>query len=172
MKRLLLTLANSPWYWLFLIVLGLGMEGIALYYQYALDYGPCVLCIHVRLWITVMILIAVLALLRPRLKWFNVMSHLLMCGVMLALVNRSWLLIATERGWIEGTCDFNIGLPAWLDVQKWWPFLYEIQEPCGYTPILYFGVTMAEALLVIFSVLTVISLVLFVTALFSGRTAD
>ena len=116
--------------------------------------------------------IAVLALLVRRIKWLTVLMHLLTSGVMLALVNRSWLLLGTERGWIEGTCDFNIGLPAWLDVQKWWPWMYEIQEPCGYTPVLYFGVTMAEALLVMSSVLLLISVILLITSALSRRTAD
>ncbi|MFC6670264.1 hypothetical protein [Marinobacterium aestuariivivens] len=38
------------------------------------------------------------------------------------------------------------GLPAWFAPDQWWPWMFEIWEPCGYTPEMPFGITMAEAL--------------------------
>ena len=49
-------------YWVGLIVLGLALEAAALYYQYGLDEWPCVVCIHIRIWILGFVLLGLIAL--------------------------------------------------------------------------------------------------------------
>ncbi len=149
-------LGRHRYYWLALLCLGLAMEIGALIYQYALDYPPCVLCIHVRLWVAAMILVASLGLIVNHRRYLNTLSHLLMLGVMAAILDRSWNLLGTERGFTVASCDFNLGLPTWFAPDKWLPSVFEVQASCGYTPELLWGVTMAEFLLVI-SVLLVIT---------------
>jgi len=41
-------------------------EVVALYYQYALEYPPCVVCIQVRILLAILLLVAVLGLLSKR----------------------------------------------------------------------------------------------------------
>jgi disulfide bond formation protein DsbB len=55
-------------YWIFLILVGLSMEAAGLYYQYVLDEWPCVLCIHIRIWILGFVVVAILAILLKRFK--------------------------------------------------------------------------------------------------------
>ncbi len=55
-------------------------------------------------------------------------------------------------------------LPNWFALDKWWPTVFEVMEPCGYTPELLFGITMAEAL-VVFSILMLLTHFLLLTAL-------
>ena len=150
-------LARGRAWWGFLLLLGLGLEGVALYYQYRLDYGPCVLCIHVRLGVAVWMLLAVLGLLLPDRALVRGLLHGLNTLVMAVLVERSWRLLGVERGFIEGSCEMDAGLPDWLALDRWWPQLFEPWEPCGYTPELLFGITMAEALLVMSLVLCLLS---------------
>jgi disulfide bond formation protein DsbB len=80
------------------------------------------------------------------------------------LVERSWQVLAVERGWIFGDCDMDLGMPSWFALDSWLPSVFEVQTSCGYTPILLLGITMAEALLVISSLLLIISATLFVTS--------
>ncbi len=155
--------ARSAWYWVSLIAIGATSEGVALYYQYALDTRPCVLCIHVRIWMLCLILIASLALLIRRSRKLLVVMHTLTTLIVAGLLNTSYQLLGTERGWVFGSCDFNLGLPEWLALEEWLPSLFKIWEACGYTPELLFGVTMAEALLVMSASLMLISFVLTVT---------
>ncbi len=155
--------ARSAWYWLSLIAIGVTSEGVALYYQYALDVRPCVLCIHVRIWMLCLIFIASLALLIRHSKKLLVVTHTLITLILAGLLNTSYQLLGTERGWVFGSCDFNLGLPEWLALEEWLPSLFKIWEACGYTPELLFGVTMAEALLVMSASLMLISFVLTVT---------
>lgn len=61
-------IGTSAFYWLALLVLVLLLEGVALFYQYRLDYWPCVLCIHVRIWLAALGLLALLMLALRRLR--------------------------------------------------------------------------------------------------------
>jgi disulfide bond formation protein DsbB len=154
-------------YWLALLGLGLLLEGMALIYQYALDFPPCVLCIHVRLWVMLMILVAGVGCLVYKTKLPNGLAHVLMAGVMAGMLERAWLLLGTERGFVLSSCNFNLGLPAWFAPDKWLPSIFEVQATCGYTPELFFGITMAESLVVMSTCLLLLSTALAITVLAS-----
>jgi disulfide bond formation protein DsbB len=150
---------RHPFYWLAIILTGLGMESVALYYQYGLDYGPCILCTHIRAWTLAIVLVAAIGLVGRLRRAFNALSHLVMLGLGSGLLYSSWQTLGIERGFIEGSCDFDAGYPSWLPLNEWWPAVFEPWELCGYTPDLLFGVTMAEALVVV-AVLAIINFVL------------
>jgi protein dithiol:quinone oxidoreductase len=160
MMYTLLTLARSKLWWVLLLVLGMSMIGIALYYQYMLSEWPCVLCIHVRILFLLLIIIAGFALLVSRIKKILPLMHVLVAVTSAALLNRAWTLLATERGWVEGVCDVNVGMPAWLALDKWLPDIFSAWTACGYTPVIAFGVTMAEILLVLSVLLLASSVVM------------
>lgn len=148
MLNKLITFARSTWYWLGLIALGLTMESVALYYQYALDLGPCVYCIHTRIWVMGMILVAGLGLWLHGKPMANALLHAITAGLMFGLLHTSQILLGTERGTLFGSCGMNLGLPSWFALDEWFPTLFAVWESCGDTPVLLFGITMAEALVV------------------------
>ena len=84
--------------------------------------------------------------------------------VMAGLLERSWMLLGTERGFIEGSCDFDLGLPAWLALDQWFPEVFKVWEACGYTTELLFEVSMAEGLVAMSSVMVLGTIVLTITA--------
>lgn len=145
-------------WWLFFIVLCVALEGVALYYQYALDYLPCVLCIHVRMLVAAILLVAIAGWLGTRSRAISIGSSLIATGLWLWMVERSYQLLGTERGWIMGECQMQSGLPQWLALERWFPWIFEIHEPCGYTPYLLFNISMAEVLIVVSSVMSLISI--------------
>ncbi len=155
-----MTLARGPHYWVFLIILGIALLAVALYYQYILDYAPCVLCIHVRMIIAAIVVISAVALALRRCRLARVAGHLLTAALMVFLAERSWQLLGTERGWVLGSCEMRSGLPAWLAVEDWMPWLFRIHEPCGYTPDLPLGFTMAEVLVGLSFTLTAVAVLL------------
>ncbi|BCO32204.1 hypothetical protein TspCOW1_23070 [Thiohalobacter sp. COW1] len=163
-------IGTSAFYWLALLVLVLLLEGVALFYQYRLDYWPCVLCIHVRIWLAALGLLALLMLALRRLRGGALLGHLTTAGIGLGLLERAWLLLGTERGFIEDAgCGMDLGLPAWLALDDWLPWLFEVQTSCGYTPELPLGITMAEALLAFSAALTLLGLGLALATLAAGR---
>ncbi len=165
MLKTLATIGRSRWYWLALAVLGLFMEAVALVYQYVLDYLPCVLCIHVRIWVVGLIGVALLGLLLRRSRPLRVMAHALTLVIGIGLLERSWMLLGIERGFVEGSCDFETGLPAWFALDQWFPTLFKVWESCGYTPELLFGITMAEGLILFAPALVLLALAQTIAAL-------
>ena len=157
-------IANSRLYWLAMALIGISFEAIALFYQNVLGEMPCVLCIHVRLWVTALIIVALLAQLQHRLKFKPVPVHLLSVVIAGGLLERSYQLLGTERGFVTGDCGFDLGLPAWFAPDKWLPSLFQVQTSCGYTPELLYGVTMAEALIVASAVFVLVSVTMLVAA--------
>ena len=57
MMNTLNAIGKSVWYWLAILGLGAFMEAAALYFQYGLGYGPCVLCIHIRIYVMAIMLV-------------------------------------------------------------------------------------------------------------------
>ncbi len=164
-------MGKSAYYWWALVLYGLSSEGIALYYQYVLDEQPCVLCIQMRLLMVLLVVVALLVLALRRARFAVPAGHLLMIGVAAWMTERSYVLLGTERGFVEGSCGFDLGLPSWFVPDQWLPALFEVQTSCGYTPALPFGITMAEALMVASVALLLTSVVLAVAVLVRPRRA-
>ncbi|MGH1462371.1 MAG: disulfide bond formation protein B [Neptuniibacter sp.] len=157
-------LSRCRCYWLALILLGITMESVALFYQYQLDYGPCVLCIHVRIWVMAMIMIAIVGFLCRHSPVIRNITHFGVLISAIGLFERSWKTLGVERGWIIEECSMDSGLPSWFALDQWFPHMFEPWEPCGYTPELLFGITMAEGLILLSAALTVSALVLFIAS--------
>jgi len=163
---------RSAWYWLALLVFGVSSEAIALYYQYGLDEWPCVLCIQMRLWMVLLIVIALLVLLLRRFRSAVVAGHLLVMVAAAGMLERAYVLLGTERGFVIGDCGFDLGLPSWFTPDQWLPALFEVQTTCGYTPELLFGITMAEALIVTSALLLLAAVVLGVAVILRSRSVS
>lgn len=167
MGQFLINLSQQRRYWAALVVLGIFLEAAALYYQYALDEWPCVLCIHVRIWVMALVLLGCLALVFKASTPARRLFHGLNIVVMLGLLERSWRVLAVERGWIFGDCEMDLGMPSWFAIDQWAPWLFEVQTSCGYTPLIAFDISMAEALLAISTVLLILSAAVFIASWFS-----
>jgi disulfide bond formation protein DsbB len=164
MIRNLASMARSKSWWYFLMVLGVAMIGIALYYQHVLNEWPCVLCIQVRILFLFLVVTAVLALILFRFRKIRMLMHFVVAVISAVMINRSWILLATERGWLEGECSVNLGMPAWFAIDKWLPDIFSAWTSCGYTPVIVFGITMAEILILISALLLVSGVALFAAA--------
>ena len=165
MLKKLSELSESGYYWSFLFVLGIALEGTALFYQYVLNYYPCVLCIHVRVWVLGMIVVSGLALWLRRQRVALLAANVLMTVMLVGLSERAYMLLGVERGFIFGQCNFDSGLPAWFALDKWFPLVFKVLDSCGYTPKLLFGITMAEALIVMAPLLLLLSVAMTVSVL-------
>ena len=163
----LIELSQQRLYWLLLVTAGIALEAGALFYQYALDEWPCVLCIHIRIWIFAFIIVGVLALFLTRSRLAMRVMHGLTLGLMIGLLERSYQVLAVERGWVFGDCGMDLGLPPWLSwlaLDQWMPWLFEVQTTCGYTPLIAFNISMAEVLMVVSVLLAAMSAAMFVAS--------
>lgn len=170
--RTLALIGNSVWYWMGLMVFSVSMLAVALFYQYALDHQPCLLCIHVRILVVALLLISWFGLVVRRLWIGPVLAHLLVLVTAAAFFDRAWKLLGIEHGTYLADCSFDLGMPAWLALDRWFPALFKVQEACGYTPELLFGITMAEALVVVAGILLLSSLLFFLASLVRNPARD
>jgi len=152
-------IAHSRWYWLALLALGLSFISVALYYQYILEELPCVLCIQVRILVLCLTFVAFNAFIFHN-RWSSLTAHILTVLIAAGLLERSYQLLGTERGFVFGDCGFDLGLPSWLALDSWFPALFRVESSCGYSPELIFGITMAEALIVFSAAFVLISVTL------------
>ncbi|NKB64295.1 MAG: disulfide bond formation protein B [Gammaproteobacteria bacterium] len=145
--RSLIVSPTSRLLWVSLAVLCLFLESVALFYQYQLDYLPCVLCVHVRMLLAALLLVCILALLTPPHPMGSIILFAIATFIWLWMLERSWQVLGVEMGFIVGECEMSSGLPQWFALEKWFPFIFRIHEPCGYTPIIFMKVSMAHILL-------------------------
>jgi len=165
-------LSNSRWYWLFYIAGSVSLLAAALYFQFVHEELPCVMCIQVRLLLSLLILVSVVAVLFHGNRMINLASHLSAVLVFAGLTERSYMLLGTERGFVFADCGFSLGLPTWFAVEDWLPWLYRVETSCGYTPEVIFGITMAEALMVMSVLFLLLSLVMFIAYFAVLRSAE
>lgn len=141
-------IAHSRWYWLVCTLSGVAFLGVALFYQHVMGERPCLLCIQIRLWISLLVVASFLGLLMCKHRLMNSIAHLWVVLIAVGLVERCYQLLGTERGFVFGDCGFDLGLPVWFPIDQWLPSLYYVESACGYTPEIAFGITMAEVLMV------------------------
>lgn len=161
----LASMGKSGLYWLTLVMIGLSFEAVALFYQYVLEEMPCALCIQVRLWMAALIVVSLLVLTLHRVRFIPLLGHVLTVVIAFGMLDRAYQLLGTERGFAVGDCGFDLGLPAWFAPDQWFPAMFQVETSCGYTPELLFGITMAEALIVVSPVFVLVSVSMTIAAL-------
>jgi len=157
-------ITHGRWYWLVFMIGGMSLIAAALYYQYFREELPCTMCIQVRLWIALFVIVSLIGLLSRNSKVMNTLPQLSIVLIAGALVERSYQLLGTERGFVFSNCGVDLGLPAWFAIEKWLPWLFRVETSCGYTPEIIFGITMAESLMVLSVLLLIVSFCVFLAS--------
>ena len=150
-------LQQARGYWLVYIAGSLLLMAAAMYFQYIREEPPCLMCIQVRILLSLLILIAVIGLLTRKHPLINVLANISTVLVAVSMSERAYQLLGTERGFVFSDCGFDLGLPAWLALDEWLPWLFRVETTCGYTPEIVFGITIAESLMVLSILLLVFS---------------
>jgi len=143
-------------YWLVLLLSAVSLMLAALYYQYIQEQQPCLMCIQVRIWLVALIFVSIFGMLTRSQRWSNLLAQSGLLIIAGGLAERAYMLLGTERGFVFSDCGFDLGLPDWLAIDVWFPGLFQVETTCGYTPEIIFGITMAEALMVLSVVMCVI----------------
>lgn len=148
-------------FWGGLIFACIALELAALYYQYALDYLPCVLCIHIRIWVFAIMIAAIIGFFLRNSRPGLIIANLLTLTATLGMLERSYIVLGTEEGWVDGSCgDLVTGLPSWFALDKWLPAVFEPLESCGLTPwVIPQFMSMAQALILFAGVLFLLMII-------------
>ena len=165
MIQQLRNMSHSHWYWSAYIVAVLILLTAALYFQFVREELPCLMCIQVRLLVSLLVIVAFAGLFSRHNRAINSIAHLSVVMIAAGLTERSYQLLGTERGFVFGDCGFDLGLPGWFAIEDWLPWLYRVETSCGYTPEIIFGITIAESLMVLSVLLLLLSSCIFLASL-------
>lgn len=142
-------LLQSRWYWVIVMLFGIAMLAVALYYQYAIGDEPCQVCIQARLWVVVFTLIGAIMALCPQTAPLRLLGNIGVLVAGLGLAERARYLYRLENGIGDGSCQIQLGMPDWFAVDRWMPWLFEVRNLCSFTPEMLFGLSMAETLMAV-----------------------
>lgn len=151
-----LTTGRGLWWAVF--ALSSGLLAAALYWQYVIGDDPCQVCIQARLWAVALGLVGALMLLLPESPVTRLLGLGLTFIASAGMGERAYYLYEIENFRGDGSCEFTLGMPSWFAVDQWFPALFEVRNICSYTPEIAFGVSMAEALIVIALLVCIITL--------------
>ena len=165
MIQQLRSMSHSHWYWSAYIVAVLVLLTAALYFQFVREELPCLMCIQVRLLVSLLVIVAFAGLFSRHNRVINSIAHLSVVMIAAGLTERSYQLLGTERGFVFGDCGFDLGLPGWFAIEDWLPWLYRVETSCGYTPEIIFGITIAESLMVLSVLILLLSSCIFLASL-------
>lgn len=146
MFKTLKSLSMQRWPWLLLALTALAMELTGLYFQYALNYQPCIKCIYIRVAFAGILLAALLALLAPRHAILRFVALSLWLGSALYGLYQAQELVKIEQILAEGgftTCALFADFPTWLALDKWLPAVFEVTGTCGGVDWQFAGLSMA-----------------------------
>jgi disulfide bond formation protein DsbB len=138
---------NSRRYWAGLALIGVAALAVALYYQYGVGDEPCQVCIHARLWVVALVLTGAVMCLLPLNRGTQLVANLVVLVSGAGLGERAWYLYQLENGIGNGSCQFELGMPDWFAVDRWFPSLFEVRNLCSFTPEMLLGLSMAESLM-------------------------
>lgn len=132
-------------FWSAILGLTIVMMGVALFYQYYLDFEPCVLCVHIRAWVIALGCVSAVALVFNN-SIFRLIAFSASLGLVWLFAMDAYELWKIEAGIMMGTCSWSAGFPEFLPLNEWAPWLFEIGGLCGESPDMILGFTMAESL--------------------------
>lgn len=154
--KYLSSLSTNPRAWLLLAGTALAFEIVALFFQYAMDLRPCVMCIYQR--------VAIWAVFFAGCVGY--FTHQYMIGRLAAYglwaTGAIWgLLIALEHVEMQTStmsflfsCEFVPNFPTWAPLHEWIPFLFKADGDCNNIDWQFLGYSMPQWMVVIYSAYT------------------
>lgn len=147
MFRALKSVSVQRWPWLLLALTALLLVATGLYFQYALNYQPCIKCIYVRVAFAGIMLAALLVALAPRQTLLRLLGIFAWLAAAVYGVMQAQELVNIEQTLASGgftTCALFADFPVWLALDKWLPAVFEVTGTCGGVDWQFSGLTMAQ----------------------------
>ena len=149
-----LTTRSKPW--LLLALSALVLELIALFFQYAMDLAPCIMCIYQRVAICAIILAGLVGFAGYRFLVMRIFAYGLWAtgaiwGLFIALEHVEK---QTNAGSLFFSCDIFPNFPTWAPLHNWLPFMFEATGDCGDINWQFLGYSMPQWMVVVYGLYT------------------
>lgn len=144
--------------WLLLAISALAFEFSALFFQYALDLKPCIMCIYQRVAIWAIFFAGLIGSFANQYVIGRIASYALWG------TGAIWgLLIALEHVEMQSatmsflfSCEFVPNFPSWAPLHEWIPGLFAATGDCGDINWQFLGYSMPQWMIVIYGIYTTI----------------
>lgn len=150
--KVLSNLTTDPKPWLLLALSALGLELCALFFQYAMDLAPCIMCVYQRVAIFAIILAGSIGFWGCKFLIARVMAYALWAtgGIWGLLIALEHVEIQANSGSLFFSCDFIPNFPAWAPLHEWIPILFEATGDCGEISWQFLGYSMPQWMVVVY----------------------
>nr|WP_275658961.1 disulfide bond formation protein DsbB [Shewanella sp. Isolate11] len=169
---MLTSFAQSRKAWIVLFISALGLELSALFFQYVMKLDPCVMCIYIRVAVLGIMLAGLVGIIGCQYRLVRLI------GVTVWAVSAGWgFKLAQELVEIQtnsnpfSTCSFLPEFPSWMPLHEWLPSIFMPTGMCTDTPWQALGITMAQWMIVGFSVYLIALVIFIVPALKANHKA-
>jgi len=162
--------AEQRWAWALLFASALILELIALYFQYAMDLKPCIMCIYQRTAVFGLLFAAMLPLLKnnsmTRLLAFIGWGVSAIWGMLIAIEHVD---IQTATNPFFVSCEIVPNFPSFLPLHTMLPNLFAATGDCGNIDWQLFGMSMPQWMIVVFALYTAMFALVFGCRLITKR---
>jgi disulfide bond formation protein DsbB len=144
---------TSRYAWAALAATALFLELCAIFFQYALELDPCVLCIYERTAVLGMLLAGLIGWIAPGRRWLRGAGYLLWgagagWGLYLALKHSGIQLGLIAQSF---ECSFEADFPGWARLDQWLPWAFQPTGYCDETQWSFLGLSMPQWMVIIFA---------------------
>lgn len=157
--------------WVLLALSALALELCALFFQYALNLAPCIMCVYQRLAICAIILAGVIGSAGCHLVLARIIAYALWAtgaiwGLIIALEHVE---IQASSGSLFFSCEFIPNFPSWAPLHEWIPFLFEATGDCGEISWQFLGYSMPQWMVVIYGIYAVAFTIILINRLLHAK---
>ncbi len=170
--KFLSELTQNKHAWQLLALSALVLELTALFFQYALDLKPCIMCIYQRVAIWGVFFAGVVGSISYQYLFGRIVSYILWA------TGAIWgLLIALEHVEMQSStmsflfsCEFVPNFPTWAPLHEWIPALFAATGDCGDINWQFLGYSMPQWMVVVYAVYSALFLVVILSRLFKKKS--
>lgn len=150
--KVLSNLTTNPKSWVVLALSALGLELCALFFQYAMNLAPCIMCVYQRVAICAIILAGLIGFLGCQFLITRVIAYSLWAtgaiwGLIIALEHVE---IQSNSNSLFFSCDYIPNFPTWAPLHEWIPTLFEATGDCGEISWQFLGYSMPQWMIVVY----------------------
>lgn len=164
-----LTTNSTPW--LLLALSALGLELCALFFQYAMNLAPCIMCVYQRVAIGAIILAGFIGFLGCQFLIARVMAYgLWSTGAIWGLITAlEHVEMQSNSGSLFFSCEFIPNFPTWAPLHEWVPALFEATGDCGEISWQFLGYSMPQWMIVVYGAYSVTFLLVLINRLVHAK---
>ncbi len=142
--------------WLVLALSAFALELCALFFQYAMDLAPCIMCVYQRVAICAIILAGFIGFWGNKFLIARVIAYCLwstgaIWGLLIALEHVE---MQANSGSLFFSCDFMPNFPTWAPLHQWIPTLFEATADCSEVSWQFLGYSMPQWMIVAYAAYT------------------